>query len=230
MLRNHTRDLTPVKRPMLYLRYKQVLRLNSIPLLPVLWFGNTSAVLVEITSLIQTALVAWRLSQSTVTWVTKMVLASQLLVTTVKAEHWWMDMMVMVTIPATFTTQEQVYLSWPVLLMSLYTVNSSLNMSALTPSYGFPIVPMPGGCHVILLRCGTGVEPRLIVESAHAEWPTRAQIPVERATVRRMTVYGARTAVFSLISQHFQSKSSGLEIQEQTRGATTHWENLSALE
>ena len=34
-------------------------------------------------------------------------------------------------IRAAFTTQEQVYLSWPVLLMSLYTVNSSLNMSVI---------------------------------------------------------------------------------------------------
>ena len=41
--------------------------LNRIPLPPVLRYEKTSTVLVEITSLILTALVAWRRSQSTVT-------------------------------------------------------------------------------------------------------------------------------------------------------------------
>ena len=78
-----------------------------------------------------------------------------------------MDMKVLVTILAAFTTQEQVYLSWPVLLMSLYTVNSSLNMSVMA------LILMGllqvGGCHVILGRCRTGAERRLEVTSAHAE-------------------------------------------------------------
>ena len=77
-------------------------------------------------------------------------------------------MMVMVAIRAAFTTQEQVYLSWPVLLTSLYTANSSLNMSVITLGYGFQI-PGAGGCHVVLVRRGTGAERRLEVESAHAE-------------------------------------------------------------
>ena len=75
--KSHARDLTPLKRPMLYRLYKhkQVSRFNPIPLLPVLRYGNTSAVQAEVTSLIQTAGVAWRPLQSTVTWVTRMVLA-----------------------------------------------------------------------------------------------------------------------------------------------------------
>ena len=79
-----------------------------------------------------------------------------------------MDMRVPAHTRAAFTTQEQAYLSWPVLLMSLYTANSSLNMSAMAPCFGCPLV-MPGGCHVILVRCSTGAERRLEVKSAHAE-------------------------------------------------------------
>ena len=75
--------------------------------------------------------------------------------------------MIKATIRAAFTTQEQVYLSWPVLQMSLYTVNSSLNRSVTALCYS--IATTAGGCHAILVRCCTGVERRLEVTSAHAQ-------------------------------------------------------------
>ena len=49
-----------------------------------------------------------------------------------------------------FTTQEQACLSWPNLLTSLHTVNSSSNMNAITLC--FSTTPMAGGYHVIRLR------------------------------------------------------------------------------
>ena len=71
-------------------------------------------------------------------------------------------------IRAAFTTQEQVYLSWPVLLMSLSTANSSLNMSVMALGFGLQLQGA-GGCHVILIRCGIGAEHCRVVTSAHAE-------------------------------------------------------------
>ena len=51
-----------------------------------------------------------------------------------------------------FTTQEQACLSWPNLLMSLRTVNSSSNMNALVPLCGIVAAYLAGGYHVIQLR------------------------------------------------------------------------------
>ena len=90
--------------------------------------------------------------------------------------------MAMVIIRAAFTTQEQVYLSWPVLLTSLLTDNSLSNMSVMDLYFSFGMTLTVGGCHVILVRCCTGAVPRV-------------QIQVKSATVTGMMVYGARTAV-----------------------------------
>ena len=65
---------------------------------------------------------------------------------------------------AVFTSQEQACLSWRVLLMSLYTVNSSSNMNAMALDF----LLNHGGYHVILVGCCTGEETRLEVTSAHA--------------------------------------------------------------
>ena len=78
----------------------------------------------------------------------------------------------------------------------------------MTLRYDLPFL-LAGGCHVILVRCVTGAEPRLEVESVHGEWPTRAQIPVRRVAVTRMILYGARTAVFLPINLHFKELRFG---------------------
>ena len=80
-----------------------------------------------------------------------------------------MDMKIMETIRAAFTTQEQVYLSWPVLLMSLYTVNSSLNMSVMPLYLALEGALIAGGCHEILVRCCSGAKRRLEAKTAHVE-------------------------------------------------------------
>ena len=42
------------------------------------------------------------------------------------------------------------------------------DMSVITLRYGF-LIPLAGGCHVILVRSRTGAEPRPEVKSAHLE-------------------------------------------------------------
>ena len=87
-----------------------------------------------------------------------------------------------------------------------------------------------GGCHVILLRWGTGAEHPLAVVSAHAGWTTHVQTPVMAVTVMRIDMCGVKTAVSSLTRQSFQYNSSGLVIQvEVMRKATTLLENSSVM-
>ena len=78
-------------------------------------------------------------------------------------------MIVTVNTRAAFTSQGQVYLSWSVLLMFRYTVNSSLKTSVMLLFLHFLINITAGGCHVIQVRCCTGAERRVEVENAHTE-------------------------------------------------------------
>ena len=137
-------------------------------------------------------------------------------------------MKLLVDTHVTFITREPVCLSWPVSRESLLTVNS-LSSTSVMGRFCFTItIHADGGCHVILLRWGTGVE-HLEMVSAHAEWPNHVQTPVMVVTVIRMTMYDVKTAVFSLTRQSFQWNSSGLEILvTKTKKASSHSENLNA--
>ena len=169
---------------------------------------------------------------SPVTWMTRMELAWQLSTTTVKTEHWWMGTKRQVVTDATLTTQERVCLSWRVSPQSPHTASSLSNMSVIIRLFGITrLIQRDGGCHVIQLRWCTGVEHHLAVVRAHAGWPAHVHAPVLVVTVMRMTMYGVKTAVFSLTNHVFQSNSSGLEILAVAASkVTTHWENWSALE
>ena len=79
-------------------------------------------------SLIQMAQKDWHHLQFIVTWVTKMGLAWQSSVTTLKEENAWK---VLTITYGTFITPEQVCLSWQVSLKSPQTVNSLSSMSVI---------------------------------------------------------------------------------------------------
>ena len=155
-----------------------------------------------------------------VTWLKRVELAWQSLVTTVKTEHWWKDMNAQGVTHVTFITKERVCLSWRISPESPHTVNS---LSSMSVKIQFCLgVQMDGGCHVIQLRWRTGAE-HLLVVSAHAGWWTHVQTPVMVVTVIRMTSYGVKTAVSSLIKHSFQLNSSGLAILAMAeRKATIH--------
>ena len=160
---------------------------------------------------------AWHHSLSTVTWMTRMELAWQSLVTTVRAERTWMGMAVLVVILVTFITKERVSLSWRVSPESHRTVNSLLSTNVFT-QWCLGTEDMPGGCHAILVRWRTGVEHHLAVVSAHAGWPTHVQTQVMAATVIKTTAYGVKTVVSSRTRHICQLNSSGLEIQDIRHG------------
>ena len=171
---------------------------------------------------------AWCHSQYIVTWLTRMELAWQLSVTTVRAGHMWKDVKGQDATHATFITLERVCLNWPVLPVSPHTASSLSSMSVIVQSYWE--LDKDGGCHVIILRWHTGEEHHLAVVSAHAGWTTRVQTPNVAVTVMLMTTYGVKTAVYSLTRQSFQSKSSGLVIMVSFMSkATTLWENSSVM-
>ena len=156
----------------------------------------------EITTLIQMAREAWCHSQYIVTWLTRMELAWQLSVTTVRAGHMWKDVGGQDASHAIFITLERVCFNWPVLPVPPHTASSLSSMSVMVQGYWE--MDKDGGCHVIILRWHTGEEHHLAVVSAHAGWTTRAQTPVMAVTVIRTTMYGVKTAVFSLTRQSFQ--------------------------
>ena len=171
---------------------------------------------------------AWCHLQYIVTWLTRMELAWQLSVTTVRAGHMWKDVKGQDATHATFITLERVWLNWPVLPVSPHTASSLSSMSVIIQCYWE--LDKDGGCHVIILRWRTGEEHHLAVVSAHAGWTTRVQTPNVAVTVMLMTTYGVKTAVYSLTRQSFQSKSSGLVIMVSFMSkATTLWENSSVM-
>ena len=145
----------------------------------------------------------WHHSRCSATWLIKEELAWQSLVTTVRVEHMLKDVKIRDVTHVIFITKERVCLNWRVSPDYLRNVSSSLSMSVMARVCGLRI-HTDGGCHVILLRWRTGVERHPAVVSAHAGWPTHVQTPVNFVTVIRMTLYGGRTAVFSLIRQSFQ--------------------------
>ena len=156
----------------------------------------------------------WHLLQLSVTWLTRVVLAWQWSVTTVKAGHMCIRSVVMaveVVTRVTFITQERVSLSWRVSPESLHTVNSLSNMSVIIRYCSTTTIHTDGGCHVTLKRWGTGAE-HLPIINAHAEWPTHVQNPDLVVTVIKTIMCGVKTVVFSLIRPNFQLNSSGLEI------------------
>ena len=159
---------------------------------------------VDITQLIQMAKEIWRHSQCTVTWLTRMELAWQWSVTTVKTGIVWKDLKDEVATHVIFITQEPVYLNWPVSPVSPHAASSLSSTSVTIQVSGLLTIHTDGGCHVILLRWPTGVEHHLAVASVHAGWTTHAQIPTKAATVIRMTMYGVKTAVSSPTRQSFQ--------------------------
>ena len=187
-----------------------------------------------ITSLIQMAREAWHPLQYFVTWLTRMVLVWQSLVTTVREERRCVMVSVgevRVATHVTFITLERVFLSLQVWPESPHIVNSLSNTSVMVRACDYTVAThTDGGCHVILLRWHTGVEHHLAVVSAHAGWPTHAQNPVLVVTVRRMTVYGGKTAVSWLKRQSFQWNSSGLVmLGTATIKVTILLENWSAM-
>ena len=90
---------------------------------------------------------------------------------------------------------------------------------------------LASGCHATPRTWPTGVEPhQLITSSAHAAWQTHAQIQVTDATVTQMTMYGERTAAFSLKNLTYRCWCWGLETAEaRMREVTTHLENSSVM-
>ena len=143
----------------------------------------------EIMSLILMARVVWHRFLFIVTWLTRMELAWQSSVTTVRTGHTRLK-----EYRVTFTTRERVCLSWLVSPESPHTVNSLSSMSAIIRLCGYTR-HTPGGCLVILKRWSTGVEHHLAVVKAHVGWPTHAQTPALAVIVIRMTMHGEKTAV-----------------------------------
>ena len=84
-------------------------------------------------------------------------------------------------------------------------------------------------CHATLKTWLTGAElHQLITLSAHAAWQTAVQIQVTDATVTQMTMYGERTAAFSLKNLTYRCWCWGLEtVEALMRVVTTHLENSS---
>ena len=133
------------------------------------------------------------------------------------------------TTHVTFTTLARVYLSWLVSPASLHTARNLSSINVITPCNS-ERADMLGWCHVILLRWLTGAGHHLAVVSAHAEWTTHVQTPVVAVIVMRMTMFGVKTAVFSLTRQSFQWNSSGLEtLSMKMRRDTTLWKSLSVM-
>ena len=162
---------------------------------------------------------SWYHLQFIVIWVTKMGLAWQSSVTTLKEENAWK---VLTITYGTFITPEQVCLSWQVSLKSPQTVNSLSSMSVIILSWH----TQAGGYHVTPLRWITGAEHHLAVVSAHAEWPTHAQTPGFLVTVTKMTMCGVKTVVFSRIRIIYWLDKWGLVIQPVLpRNDITHFEN-----
>ena len=157
----------------------------------------------DITTLIQMAKEIWCHSRRTVTWLTRMELAWQWSVTTVKTGLMWKDLKTRVATHVSFITKERVCLSWPISPESPHTVSSLYSMTVLDRGCS-RVEYLPGGCHVIPLTWRTGVEHHLAVVSSHAGWTTHVQSPVMAVAVIRMTKYGVKTAVFSLKRQSFQ--------------------------
>ena len=171
----------------------------------------------------------WSHSWFTAICLTRMELAWQSSVTTVKEEQWWEDMKAREVTHVTFITRERVCLSWRVSPGSPHTVNSLSSMSVIIRVCGLTTVHTDGGYHVILPKWRTGAEP-LRMGSAHAEWPTHVKTPVMAVTVTRMIKYGVKTAVSSQTSHVFQWNSLGLKIQEiAANKVTAHWENWNAM-
>ena len=155
----------------------------------------------------------------------------QSLVTTVRVEHMLEDVKIRDVTHVTFITHERVCLNWRVSPESLHNVSSLSSTSVIIRFCDHTgLAHTDGGCHAILRRWSTGAERHLAVVSAHAGWPTHVQSPVIIVTVIRMTMYGVRTAVSSLIRQSFQSNNSGLGILAiAVNKVTTRWGNWNAL-
>ena len=90
---------------------------------------------------------------------------------------------------------------------------------------------LASGCHATLKTWPTGAElHQLITSSAHAAWQTHAQIQATDAIVTQMTMYGERTAAFSLKNLTYQCWCWGLEaVDALMREVTTHLENSSVM-
>ena len=135
---------------------------------------------------------------SFVTWLTRMELAWQSSVTTVKIEYWLMGLICKEVMCGLFSTLEQVsrmLQNWPSLQRPLPTASSLSNTNALLLFFSTMAMLMAGGCHVILRRWRTGVDAHLLIPtSAHAEWLTHAQSPATDATATKMIMCGAKTA------------------------------------
>ena len=168
---------------------------------------------------------------SLVTWPTRMESAWQSSVTTVKAEHWWMDATLQDVTHVTFITQERVCRSWRVSPESPYTASSLSNMNVMVRRSFTSTTRTAGGYRVMTPLWSTGEELHQAVADkyAHAGWPILAQTPVVLVTVMRTTVYGVKTAVSWPTRHSFQLNSSDLETRALIRRVAPYFRKVKVL-